>query len=57
MKHPITDEQLERYARHVILDDLNCQTFMTGTEASLFSSLQDRAQFLTVSHGTVSEQR
>ena len=37
-----------------ILDDLNCQTFMTGTEASLFSSLQGRAQFLTVSHGTVS---
>ena len=40
-----------------ILDDLNCQTFMTGTEAALFSSLEGRAQFLTVSHGTVSERR
>jgi DNA replication and repair protein RecF len=46
-----------RAALFAILDDLNCQTFMTGTEASLFSSLQDRAQFLTVSHGAVSEQR
>ena len=45
-----------RAALFAILDDLNCQTFMTGTEASLFSSLEGRAQFLTVSHGTVSEQ-
>jgi len=43
-----------RAALFAILDDLNCQTFMTGTEASLFSSLEGRAQFLTVSHGTVS---
>ena len=28
-----------RAALFAILDDLNCQTFMTGTEASLFSSL------------------
>ena len=40
-----------RAALFAILDDLNCQTFMTGTEASLFSSLEGRAQFLTVSHG------
>jgi DNA replication and repair protein RecF len=26
---------------------------MTGTEASLFSALDGRAQFLTVDHGTV----
>ena len=44
-----------RAALFAILDDLNCQTFMTGTEAALFSSLEGRAQFLTVSHGTVSE--
>ena len=46
-----------RAALFSILDDLNCQTFMTGTEASLFSSLEGHGQFLTVSHGTVSEQR
>lgn len=36
-----------------ILEDLNCQCFMTGTERPLFSSLRDRAQFLTVTAGTV----
>ena len=44
-----------RAALFAILDDLNCQTFMTGTEASLFSSLEGRGQFLTVSHGTVAK--
>ena len=42
-----------RAALFAILDELGCQTFMTGTEASLFSSLDGRAQFLTVDHGTV----
>jgi DNA replication and repair protein RecF len=37
-----------------ILEDLGCQYFATGTEAALFSSLAGRAQFLTVSAGTVS---
>jgi DNA replication and repair protein RecF len=46
-----------RAALFSILDDLNCQTFMTGTEPSLFSSLAGHAQFLTVSHGAVSEAR
>jgi DNA replication and repair protein RecF len=44
-----------RAALFAILDDLGCQTFMTGTEAALFSSIRGRAQFLTVSHGSVGE--
>ena len=42
-----------RAALFAILDDLNCQYFMTGTEAALFSSLAGRALFLTVDHGRV----
>jgi DNA replication and repair protein RecF len=42
-----------RAALFSILDGLNCQAFMTGTEPSLFSSLARRAQFLTVAHGEV----
>jgi len=43
-----------RAALFSILDDLNCQYFMTGTEAALFESLAGRAQFLTIAGGTVS---
>jgi DNA replication and repair protein RecF len=43
-----------RAALFSILEDLDCQTFMTGTEPSLFSTLMGRAQFLTVAHGEVS---
>ncbi|TIL91530.1 MAG: DNA replication/repair protein RecF [Mesorhizobium sp.] len=42
-----------RAALFSILEELNCQAFMTGTDAALFSSLDGRAQFLTVDHGTV----
>ncbi|TGV11738.1 DNA replication/repair protein RecF [Mesorhizobium sp. M8A.F.Ca.ET.173.01.1.1] len=42
-----------RAALFSILEELNCQVFMTGTDAALFSSLRGRAQFLTVDHGTV----
>ncbi|MEI9426578.1 DNA replication/repair protein RecF [Mesorhizobium sp. Cs1299R1N3] len=42
-----------RAALFSILEELNCQAFMTGTDAALFSSLHGRAQFLTVDHGTV----
>ncbi|WP_309083483.1 DNA replication/repair protein RecF [Chelativorans sp.] len=42
-----------RAALFDILEELNCQAFMTGTERALFSSLEGRAQFLTVSGGTV----
>jgi DNA replication and repair protein RecF len=44
-----------RAALFSILEDLGCQTFMTGTEATLFSSISGRAQFLTVDHGSVRE--
>jgi DNA replication and repair protein RecF len=42
-----------RAALFSILDELGCQTFMTGTDAALFSSLRGRAQFLTVDRGRV----
>ena len=42
-----------RAALFSILEELNCQAFMTGTDAALFSSLKGRAQFLTVDHGAV----
>ena len=42
-----------RAALFSILEELGCQTFMTGTEAALFSSIEGRAQFLTVDHGSV----
>lgn len=42
-----------RAALFSILEELGGQTFMTGTEASLFSSIKGRAQFLTVNQGKV----
>lgn len=42
-----------RAALFSILEELNCQAFMTGTDAALFSSLRGRAQFLSVDHGAV----
>ncbi len=42
-----------RAALFAILEELDCQAFMTGTEAALFSSLRGKAQFLTVDHGSV----
>nr|WP_274423895.1 DNA replication/repair protein RecF [Chelativorans sp. YIM 93263] len=45
-----------RAALFDILEDLNCQAFMTGTERTLFSSLEGKAQFLSALSGTVSQQ-
>lgn len=42
-----------RAALFDLLGELGCQAFMTGTDASLFSSLSGRAQFLTVTAGSV----
>lgn len=42
-----------RSALFAILEELNCQAFMTGTDAALFSALEGRAQFFTVTGGTV----
>lgn len=46
-----------RGALFAILDELDCQAFLTGTDPVLFSSLQGKGQFLTVAGGTVSEER
>lgn len=42
-----------RAALFDILDELNGQAFMTGTDTGLFSALEGRAQFLSVSGGEV----
>lgn len=42
-----------RAALFSILSESGGQTLMTGTDAALFSSIADSAQFLTVSNGTV----
>ncbi len=42
-----------RAALFAILQDLGCQTFMTGTEAVAVFEHRGRAQFLTVDHGRV----
>lgn len=42
-----------RAALFAILEELGGQVFMTGTDASLFSDLASRAQFLAVAHGEV----
>jgi DNA replication and repair protein RecF len=48
-------DQRRRAALFSILEDIGCQAFMTGTEASLFFSLAGKAQFLTVDKGRVFE--
>ncbi|PYE89231.1 DNA replication/repair protein RecF [Phyllobacterium leguminum] len=42
-----------RAALFGIIDDLGGQAFMTGTDRALFDALGDRAQFFTVSGGTL----
>nr|WP_290085902.1 DNA replication/repair protein RecF [Aquibium sp. A9E412] len=42
-----------RAALFDILEEMNGQSFMTGTERALFASLEGRAQFLTVADGAV----
>lgn len=36
-----------------LVDGLGGQAFMTGTDQSMFAALGDRAQFLTVTHGSI----
>ncbi|KXF79026.1 recombinase RecF [Paramesorhizobium deserti] len=43
-----------RAALFGIIDDLGGQSFMTGTDRALFDALGNRAQFFTVSGGTLS---
>ena len=44
-----------REALFGIIDDLGSQAFMTGTDRALFAALEGRAEFLSVSHGSVSK--
>ncbi|WP_157017525.1 DNA replication/repair protein RecF [Mesorhizobium xinjiangense] len=46
-------DRSRREALFGILEELNAQVFMTGTEAALFEDLRGRAQFFTVANGTV----
>ncbi|MEL6734273.1 MAG: DNA replication/repair protein RecF [Pseudomonadota bacterium] len=42
-----------RAALFDLLDKINCQAWMTGTDADLFSALGERAQRFTIANGTV----
>ena len=44
-----------RAALFEIIDELGSQAFMTGTDRALFSALEGRAEFLSISHGKVSK--
>ncbi len=44
-----------RAALFDLVDDLGGQAFMTGTDRSMFSALGERARYLTVANGAVSE--
>jgi DNA replication and repair protein RecF len=44
-----------RAALFDLVDGLGGQSFMTGTDRSMFAALGERAQFFTVSHGSVAE--
>lgn len=45
-----------RQALFDLLCDLDTQVWMTGTDPALFSGMQDRARFFTVSDGAIEEQ-
>lgn len=46
-------DEIRRGALFDILDDLNSQAFMAGTDAALFSALSGRAQFFNVADGAL----
>ena len=46
-----------RAALFDIIDALNCQAWMTGTDKSLFDAMGERARYFTVSAGSVDEER
>jgi len=48
-------DEARRAALFDILDDLDFQCFMTGTDASLFDAWRTRAQAFNVSNGVVCE--
>lgn len=46
-------DETRRAALFAFLDDLDCQTFMTGTDEAVFAPLDERVERLAVSDGTV----
>ena len=46
-------DEARRAALYEMLDALGCQAWMTGTDRSLFQALDNNANFLTVSNGTI----
>jgi DNA replication and repair protein RecF len=46
-------DETRRAALFALLDDLDCQTFMTGTDDAVFAPLGERVQRLAVSDGTI----
>ena len=46
-------DQIRREALYGVLAEIGAQTFMTGTDASAFAALGDRAEFLAVEDGKV----
>lgn len=46
-----------RAALFGIIDELGAQAFMTGTDRALFMALEGRAEFLAISHGSVSKEQ
>jgi DNA replication and repair protein RecF len=47
-------DETRRAALFALLDELGCQTFMTGTDEAVFAPLGERVERLAVSDGTVS---
>jgi DNA replication and repair protein RecF len=46
-------DETRRAALFDLLEDLGCQAFLTGTDTSLFASLGERAQHLSVRDAAV----
>lgn len=46
-------DEMRRSALFDILDELNSQAFLAGTDAALFSALSNRAQFFNVADGSL----
>jgi DNA replication and repair protein RecF len=44
-----------RMALFDLVDRLNCQCFMTGTDKSMFDAMDTRAQYFNVSDGKLTE--
>lgn len=48
-------DKTRRAALFALLEELGVQTFMTGTDAMLFSALRGRAEFFTVENGALTQ--